>query len=91
MPAALVLYVTVEVWQLDSHVFLVAGEKNEEQTSTAFDEAAEQRGQIEGESNLRHGLSTSTDLPLILILSVYNKDFLPFEFGKILIFFLKIW
>ena len=32
---------------------------------------------------------TTTDLPLILILSVYT-DFLPFELGKILIFFLKI-
>ena len=30
------------------------------------------------------------DLPFILILSVYT-DFLPFKFGKILIFFLKIW
>ena len=30
------------------------------------------------------------DLPLILILSVYT-DFLPFKFGKIRIFFLKIW
>ena len=31
-----------------------------------------------------------TDLPLILILSVYT-DFLPLEFGKIHIFFLEIW
>ena len=29
-------------------------------------------------------------LPLILILSVYT-DFLPLEFGKIQIFFFKIW
>ena len=35
-------------------------------------------------------LNEDTDLPLILILSVYT-DFLPFEFGKIQIFFLKIW
>ena len=31
-----------------------------------------------------------TNLPLILILSVYT-DFLPVKFGKIQIFFLKIW
>ena len=37
-----------------------------------------------------HGTGTSTDLPLILILSVY-ADFLPLEFGKIQIFFLEIW
>ena len=30
------------------------------------------------------------DPPLILILSIYT-DFLPFKFGKIRIFFLKIW
>ena len=35
-------------------------------------------------------LEPHTDLPLLLILSVYT-DFLPFECGKILIFFLKIW
>ena len=31
-----------------------------------------------------------TDLPLILILSVYT-DFVPLEFGKIQIFFNEIW
>ena len=31
------------------------------------------------------------DLPLILILTVIYADFLPLEFGKIQIFFLKIW
>ena len=34
-------------------------------------------------------LNLSPDLPLILILLVYT-DFLPLEFGKIQIFFLKI-
>ena len=38
----------------------------------------------------RHPLTSITDLPHILILSVYT-DFLAFKFGKILIFFLKIW
>ena len=47
--------------------------------------------EIDGDALKRlHLKAIITDLPPILILSV-NIDFLPFEFGKILIFFLKIW